>query len=122
MAGFDLPVRAIREQIASAIDIVVHISRMRDGAKVVASAKSSGMEGDIVTMQEIVRYLQRGVDENNKVVGEFAYTGMQPNCLSASRSTESRTIPRAQQLELMTPYGRGFRAYAIFVGVAAPSG
>ncbi len=82
MAGFDLPVRAIREQIASALDLVVHTSRMRDGSrKVVAVSEVVGMEGDIVTMQEIIRFSQHGVDADNKVIGEFAYTGVQPVCL-----------------------------------------
>ncbi|MGA7354753.1 MAG: ATPase, T2SS/T4P/T4SS family [Candidatus Cybelea sp.] len=82
MAGFDLPVRAIREQIASALDLVVHTSRLRDGSrKIVAVSEVVGMEGDIVTMQELVRFSQHGVDKENKVVGEFAYTGVQPNCL-----------------------------------------
>ncbi len=64
MAGFDLPVRAIREQISSALDIIVHTSRMRDGSrKVVGVSEVVGMEGDIVTMQEIIRYQQRGVDK-----------------------------------------------------------
>jgi pilus assembly protein CpaF len=82
MAGFDLPIRAIREQIASAIDLVIHTSRLRDGSrKVVGISEVVGMEGDIVTMQEIVRYAQHGVDKENKVVGEFQYTGVQPSSL-----------------------------------------
>ena len=82
MAGFDLPVRAIREQIASALDFVIHTARLRDGSrKVVAVSEVVGMEGDIVTMQEIVRFSQHGVDKDGKVVGEFAYTGVQPLCL-----------------------------------------
>ncbi len=82
MAGFDLPVRAIREQIASALDMVIHTSRMRDGSrKVVGVSEVVGMEGDIVTMQEIIRYSQHGVDDEGRVVGEFAYTGVQPNCI-----------------------------------------
>jgi pilus assembly protein CpaF len=82
MAGFDLPVRAIREQISSALDMVVHTARLRDGSRKVTSiSEVVGMEGDIVTMQEIVRYAQRGVDKENKVVGEFQFTGVQPNAL-----------------------------------------
>ncbi len=82
MAGFDLPVRAIREQIASALDMVVHTARMRDGSrKIIGVSEVVGMEGDIVTMQEIVRFAQRGVDDDNRVVGEFCYTGVQPVCL-----------------------------------------
>jgi pilus assembly protein CpaF len=83
MAGFELPIRAIRDQISSAIDIIVHISRMRDGSrKVVGISEIAGLEGEVVTMQEIVRYRQRGLDKNNKVVGEFEFTGVQPECLS----------------------------------------
>jgi pilus assembly protein CpaF len=88
MAGFDLPVRAIREQIASAVDAIVQIQRMKDGTrKVISISEVVGMEGDIVTMQEIVRYAQRGIDENGKVVGEFQYTGVQPH--SAGRFEEA---------------------------------
>ena len=55
---------------------------MRDGSRKVTSVSEVvGMEGDIVTMQEIVRFAQHGMDENNKVVGEFQYTGVQPICL-----------------------------------------
>ncbi len=82
MAGFDLPVRAIREQIASALDMVVHTARMRDGSrKVIGVSEVVGMEGDIVTMQEVARFAQRGVDADNRVLGEFCYTGVQPSCL-----------------------------------------
>jgi pilus assembly protein CpaF len=82
MAGFDLPVRAIREQIASALDLVVHTARMRDGSrKVLGVSEVVGMEGDIVTMQEIVRFAQHGVDSENRVRGDFCYTGVQPSCL-----------------------------------------
>jgi pilus assembly protein CpaF len=83
MAGFDLPVRAIREQIASAVDLIIQTSRMRDGSrKIISISEIVGMEGEVVTMQEIVRYAQHGVDLENKVTGEFQYTGVQPQCLS----------------------------------------
>ncbi|HEY1653868.1 MAG TPA: CpaF family protein, partial [Candidatus Tumulicola sp.] len=86
MAGFDLPVRAIREQISNALDVVIHTSRMRDGSRKITSiSEVVGMEGDIVTMQEIVRFAQHGVDKENKVIGEFQYTGVQPNCLRRFR-------------------------------------
>jgi pilus assembly protein CpaF len=80
MAGFDLPVRAIREQVASAVDGIVQIERLRDGSRKVTSiTEVVGMEGDIVTMQELIRYQQKGVDKDNKVLGEFQYTGVQPH-------------------------------------------
>jgi pilus assembly protein CpaF len=82
MAGFDLPIRAIREQVASALDLVVHTARLRDGTrKVIGVSEVVGMEGDIVTMQEIVRFSQRGVDKENRVLGDFCYSGVQPICL-----------------------------------------
>jgi pilus assembly protein CpaF len=82
MAGFDLPVRAIREQIASALDIVVHTARMRDGSrKLIGVSEVVGMESDVVTMQEIMRFNQQGVDDEHRVIGDFCYTGVQPTCL-----------------------------------------
>ncbi len=82
MAGFDLPVRAIREQIASAIDLVIQSARMRDGSrKIVCVSEVLGMEGDIVTMQDIVKFGMHGVNEDGSVIGNFEFTGVQPNSL-----------------------------------------
>jgi len=82
MAGLDLPMRAIREQVASAVNLVIHTARLRDGSrKVVGVSEVVGMEGDIVTMQEIVRFQQHGIDAENKVLGEFQFSGVQPVCL-----------------------------------------
>ena len=80
MAGFDLPIKAIREQIASAVDVVIQIERVRDGSRKCSSiTEVVGMEGDIVTMQELVRYHQEGIDDAGKVLGHFQYTGVQPH-------------------------------------------
>ncbi|HET9394339.1 MAG TPA: ATPase, T2SS/T4P/T4SS family [Candidatus Rubrimentiphilum sp.] len=82
MSGFDLPVRAIREQIASAVDMIVQTARMRDGSrKIISVSEIVGMEGEVVTMQELIRYQQKGVDEALRVSGEFQFTGVQPQCL-----------------------------------------
>jgi pilus assembly protein CpaF len=82
MAGFDLPVRAIREQIAGAVDMVLQLSRMRDGTrKLVSISEVVGLEGEVVTMQDISRFDQRGVDKEGKVLGDFVFTGVQPMCL-----------------------------------------
>jgi pilus assembly protein CpaF len=82
MAGFELPMRAIREQIVSAVDMVLHLTRMRDGSRKLSSVSEVvGLEGDIVTMQEIARFDQRGVDKDNKVMGSFVFSGVQPVCL-----------------------------------------
>lgn len=82
MAGMDLPVRAIREQIASAIDIIVHQERFRDGSrKVVSIAEVIGMEGDVITMTDLFSFEQIGIDENGKVLGSVRSTGLRPNIL-----------------------------------------
>ena len=79
MANLNLPEAAIRRQIASAIDVVVQVSRMSDGTrKVVSVAEITGMEGNIVTMQDIFVYRKRGIRENGEVLGEFIATGVRP--------------------------------------------
>lgn len=78
MAGMDLPVRAIREQVASAIDLIVHQERMRDGTrKVVNITEIAGMEGDVVTMTDIYVFEQTGI-ENGKIIGRLRPTGLRP--------------------------------------------
>jgi pilus assembly protein CpaF len=78
MAGMDLPVRAIREQVASAIDVIVQQERMRDGTrKVVTVAEVSGMEGDVITMTDIFSFEQTGV-EAGKIIGRLRPTGLRP--------------------------------------------
>jgi pilus assembly protein CpaF len=78
MAGMDLPVRAIREQIASAVDLIVQQERMKDGTrKVTAVTEVQGMEGDVIVMQDIFTYQQTGV-ENGKIVGRMKPTGIRP--------------------------------------------
>jgi pilus assembly protein CpaF len=78
MAGMELPVRAIREQISSAIDLVVHQERMKDGTrKVVNITEVSSMEGDVITMTDLFIWEQAGY-ENGKVVGRFRPTGLRP--------------------------------------------
>jgi pilus assembly protein CpaF len=78
MAGMDLPVRAIREQIASAIDLVIHQERLRDGTrKIVQVSEVSGMEGEIITMTDLFIYEQTGI-ENGKLIGRLRPTGLRP--------------------------------------------
>jgi pilus assembly protein CpaF len=78
MAGMDLPVRAIREQVASAIDLIIHQERMRDGdRKVVQITEVSGMEGDVITMTDIFVFEQTGY-EDGRVIGRFRPTGLRP--------------------------------------------
>jgi len=78
MAGMDLPSRAIREQVASAIDLVVHQERMRDGTrKIVNITEISGMEGEVITMTDIFAFEQTGI-ENGQIVGRLRPTGLRP--------------------------------------------
>lgn len=78
MAGMDLPHRAIREQIASAIHLIVHQDRMRDGSrKIMSISEIQGMEGEVITMSEIFRFEQTGF-ENGKVIGRLRPTGLRP--------------------------------------------
>jgi pilus assembly protein CpaF len=82
MAGMDLPVRAIREQIAAAVNVIVQQERMKDGTrKVVSITEVDGMEGDVIKLNEIFRFEQTGLDENGKVMGQLRPTGVQPRFL-----------------------------------------
>ena len=84
MAGFDLPSKAIREQIASALNVILQLSRMSDGTrKVVTVSEVTGMEGDVVVMQDIFVFERRGVDRDGKVLGEYRATGVRPKFLDA---------------------------------------
>ncbi|CAN7624404.1 CpaF family protein [Massilia sp. LjRoot122] len=79
MAGVNLTARAIRQQIVSAVTVVVQASRLTDGTrKVVSLQEITGMEGDIISMQEIFRFEQSGVDADGKVKGRFSATGVRP--------------------------------------------
>ncbi|MBE3144971.1 MAG: Flp pilus assembly complex ATPase component TadA [Planctomycetes bacterium] len=79
MAGMELPVRAIREQVSSAIDMIIHEERMRDGSrKVTFITEVSGMEGDIITTTDLFVFEQTGL-ENGKVLGHIRPTGLRPN-------------------------------------------
>lgn len=78
MAGMDLPVRAIREQVSSAVDLIIQQERMRDGTrKVTTITEVSGMEGDVITMTDIFVFEQTGMD-NGKIVGRLRPTGLRP--------------------------------------------
>lgn len=79
MSGMELPIRAIREQIASAIDLIVQQSRLRDGSRrIVQVTEVQGMEGDTITLQDIFTFEQFGLDESGKVLGELRPTGIRP--------------------------------------------
>lgn len=78
MSGMDLPVRAIREQIASAVDLIIQQSRLRDGSRrVINITEVQGMEGEVVVMSDIFSFEQQGI-ENDKVIGQLKPTGLRP--------------------------------------------
>jgi pilus assembly protein CpaF len=94
MAGHELPDRAIREQVASALDLMVHVSRMGDGTRKMLSIQELvGMEGPVVTMQEIFRFVPTGQDENGKIRGHFEATGMVPRCMERLRLAGVQVSP-----------------------------
>lgn len=87
MGGVDLPVRAIREQVSSAIDLICHQERMRDGSrKIVNISEVSGMEGDVITMTDIFSFEQSGI-EDGKVIGRLRPTGLRPKCINQIEAT-----------------------------------
>ena len=82
MAGMDLPIRAIREQIASAVDLVLQQSRLQDGSRRITHlTEVQGMEGDVITLQDIFVFDQTGRDTNGKITGHFKTTGIRPKFL-----------------------------------------
>src|SRR6266704_6332639 len=80
MAGLDLPIRAIRDQMASALDMIVHVSRLRDGTRRVTHVTEvQGMEGDVITLQDIFLFdYGMGVDEDGRFKGHLKATGIRP--------------------------------------------
>ncbi len=87
MSGMELPVTAIRQQCAGALDLIVQQARLRDGSRKITSiCEITGMEGDIITTQEIFRYVVDGLDGNNKFIGHFESTGVVPQCCDKVKS------------------------------------
>jgi pilus assembly protein CpaF len=98
MGATNLPEKAMRAQIASAIQVVCQQTRLSDGTRRVTSiSEITGMEGDIITMQEIFRFEQTGVDANGKVLGNFLLTGVRPNFM---RAFEALGIPIPAEMQV----------------------
>jgi pilus assembly protein CpaF len=82
MAGLNFPVHAIRDQISSALDVIIHLGRLAGGArKIVEIVEITGMEGDTICLHEIYRYDQKGVDESGNAYGDFEVCGVRPRLL-----------------------------------------
>ena len=93
MAGMDLPHRAIREQISSAIDVLVQQERMRDGSRrVISISEVQGMEGDVVTMSDIFTFEKSGI-ENGKIIGRLLPTGLRPKFIERIEAAGIRLPP-----------------------------
>jgi pilus assembly protein CpaF len=87
MAGTDLPARAILEQIASAINLIVHQSRFRDGTrKITHVTEVQGMEGSVIVLQDVFRYDQTGIGDDGKVIGRHIPTGLRPRAMDRLKS------------------------------------
>jgi len=79
MAGTNLPDKAMREQISSAIHVLIHVARLSDGSrKVVKISEITGMEGEVISLQDIYMYEKYGIKENGEVIGAFKATGVRP--------------------------------------------
>jgi pilus assembly protein CpaF len=82
MAGYDLPLRAIRQQITSALDVILQLERMHDGSRKVTSiTEVQRMESDVITLQELFRFQVDGVTSGRSVVGTLSSTGLRPGFL-----------------------------------------
>ncbi len=80
MSGIEMPLKAVRSQIASAVNVIVQVSRLQDGSRrMVSITEVTGMEGEIISMQEIFKFRRDGVGEDNKIIGAFTPTGLRSN-------------------------------------------
>jgi len=106
MAGMDLPVRAIRQQISSAVDLVVQISRLRDGSRrVTAITEVVGMEGETISMQDIFSFEAQGAGAEGRITGRFAPTGVRPVLM---RRLAEMGLPVPAALQRVFPGGMSF--------------
>ena len=100
MAGLDLPVRAIRQQIASAVDLIVQQARLRDGSrKVTQVTEVQGMEGETVIMQDVFVFHETGIDEDGKAIGVMKGTGIRPKFSTRLEASGYKLGPEVFQAE-----------------------
>ena len=95
MAGFDVPLKALRRQITSAVNLVIQAERLAGGArKVTSMTEIVGMEGDVIVTQDIFVYQQKGIDSMGRAVGQFVATGVRP-AFAARLETAGLELPPA---------------------------
>ena len=95
MSGFEIPVLAIRQQVSSALDLIIHQSRIQDGSrKITHITEVQKMEGDVIVLQDLFHYVQEGFDESGKAIGRFETTGLTPQFLSKFK-LHNVEIPKA---------------------------
>ena len=103
MAGMDLPVKAIREQVAGAVNLIIQIGRLSDGSRKIKNvAEVVGLQGDTVTLQEIFRFKEEGFDKNRKILGQFQAMGMIPTFIEKFEQ-RGLNIPRSLFTTSATP-------------------
>jgi pilus assembly protein CpaF len=91
MTGFDLPIKAMRQQIASAVNVLIQANRLQGGIRRVTSiTEVVGMEQDTVIMQDIYRYVQEGIDETGRARGHFEASGIRPGFMTKLESAGVR--------------------------------
>jgi pilus assembly protein CpaF len=83
----NLPIKAVRDQVSSAVDLIVQQSRLQDGSrKITYITEVLGMEGDVIILQDIFKFVQKGIDNRGKVIGDFEFTGILPRFLQNLRN------------------------------------
>jgi pilus assembly protein CpaF len=107
MAGIDLPLRAIRQQVAGAINLICQLNRLRDGSrKVTAITEIVGMEQDVITMQDIFILDQKGATSDGKIIAEFKPTGLRPKILDRMFA---QGIPLPKEITSLFPPPPGYK-------------
>jgi pilus assembly protein CpaF len=112
MAGYELPSRAIRQQISSALDVLVHLERIRDGSRrVTAISEVQRMEGDVIALQDVFTFRQREITSDGKVIGQLESTGLRPSFLDKfeKHGVALPTSLFAQPAATVAPFARGGR-------------
>jgi pilus assembly protein CpaF len=113
MAGLNFPVRTIRDQTASALNVLIHLARLAGGTRrIVQICEITGMEGDVICLHELFRFNQKGVDEKGNAYGEFEVCGVRPNLLSRLKAFGVEMPPDMFQRRVLPPSPPGEPAKA----------